>query len=168
MSEENLFVFPTSSRAKHSKLVSYPVGAEILSRALEGVPQHPQLTCTFTAGNPHRDLGNEFFRVMHVHYRKRTRSFFDREDAASRGVFAAFWEIWIYDVLIAHRADIKKALIETGLPDMVRPWLLANANIDGKVGEAVLSLEYRTVEKILIPTARNGIQPEKVYRKSRG
>jgi hypothetical protein len=86
MQQEALFIFPTKSRARHSKLVSYPVGAEILSRALEGVPQHGALTCTFTAGNPHRDTGKTRFRVLHVSYRKRARSHFDSADAASRGV----------------------------------------------------------------------------------
>jgi hypothetical protein len=158
--EEKPHVFTTSSRAKHSKRVSYPIGAEILSRALDGVPQHSVITCTFTAGNPHRNVGKEQFRVMHVHYRKRPRSFYDGKNAASRGVFAAFWDIWIYDVLVEHRADIRHALIETGLPNLVRPWLIANAVNDGKVGEAIISLEYNTVEKVLMSDMRSGIQPE--------
>ncbi len=32
-------IFPTRYRGKHGKSVSFPVGAEILSRALDGVPQ---------------------------------------------------------------------------------------------------------------------------------
>jgi hypothetical protein len=162
LEEDAPFIIPTSSRAKHSKLVSYPIGAEILSRALDGVPQQRALTCTFSAGNPHRDVGKEIIRVMYVHYRKRARTFYDGEDAASRGVFAAFWDVWVYDVLVEQRAEIKKQLVEVGLPTMVRPWLIANAKIEGKIGEAVIKLDYNTSIKTLISSTNNGIQPERV------
>jgi hypothetical protein len=161
LEDEDLYIIPTKSRAKHSKLVSYPIGAEALSRALDGVPQHKRLTCTFYAGNPNRDVGKEVFRVFYAHYRQRPRSFFDGKDAALRGVFASFWDVWVYDVLIAHRADIKKALIEVGLPEMVRPWLMANAGLEGKVGEAIITLDYNTTTKTLFAKSNTGIQPER-------
>jgi hypothetical protein len=161
MQQEAPFIFPTKSRARHSKLVSYPVGAEILSRALDGVPQHGALTCTFTAGNPHRDAGKDRFRVLHVSYRKRARSHFDSADASSRGVFDPFWEIWIFDVQVSLRAEVKKALTETGLPLMVRPWLIENARIGGKTGEAVIILEYNAVEHALVATVRRAMAPGK-------
>jgi hypothetical protein len=44
MDEETKFVFPILPRAKHSKLVSYPVGVVILTKALSEVPQYARLT----------------------------------------------------------------------------------------------------------------------------
>jgi hypothetical protein len=44
-------IFPTSYRDKHSKTVSFPLGVELLSRALDGVPQQEALACSLFAGN---------------------------------------------------------------------------------------------------------------------
>jgi hypothetical protein len=161
LEDEKPHVFPTQSRAKHSKFVSYPVGAENLSRALEGVPQHAELCCIFTAGNPHRDVGKKQFRVMHILYRKRDRNFHDGDDAESRGVFEPKWEMWIYDVRAEKRNEIKQALMEVGFPLMLKPWLFANAAITGQTGEAAFMLDYDADEKVLLPSQGNKIVPEK-------
>jgi hypothetical protein len=155
-------IFPTQSRAKHSKFVSFPLGAENLSRALDDVPQHAALCCIFTAGNPHRDVGKKQFRVMHVLYRKRERSFYDGEDAESRGVFEPKWEIWVYDVRVEQRFEIKKALMEVGLPLMLKPWLIANAEVTGQSGEAVFMLDYDSEKQVLVQSQGNKIAPQKI------
>jgi hypothetical protein len=162
MEEEKPHVFPTQTRAKHSKFVSYPVGAENLSRALDGVPQHADLRCIFTAGNPHRDVGKKQFRVMHVLYRKRERSFYDGEDAESRGVFEPKWEIWIVDVRVEQRYDIKTALMDVGIPLMLKPWLIANASVHGQSGEAAFMLDYDTIERVLVPSQGSKISPTRI------
>jgi hypothetical protein len=154
--EKKPHIFPTQSRAKHSKFVSYPVGA------LDSVPQHADLYCIFTAGNPYRDLGKKQFRVMHVLYRKRGRTLYDSKDADSHGVFEPKWEIWIFDVRVEQRFEIKKALMETGLTLMLRPWLIANAMITGQTGEAAFMLDYDAEEKMLIPSQGNNIKPQKI------
>lgn len=159
--EKAPFIFPTNSRARHSKLVSYPVGAEILSRALDGVPQDLALTCTFSAGNPHRGARSEHFRVMHVSYRKGAKSHFDGADALSCGVYDPFWEIWIFDVQVSLRAKVKQVLTEIGLPLMTRPWLKENAAIEGRTGEAVITLEYDMAKDGIVPISRTNILPEK-------
>jgi hypothetical protein len=155
-------IFPTQSKSKHSKYVSYPVGAVNLSRALDGVPQHAALCCIFTAGNPHRDVGKKKFRVMHVLYRKRERSFYDGDDAESRGVFEPKWEIWVYDVRAEERYDIKKALMDVGLSLMLKPWLIANAEVTGQSGEAAFMLDYDVEKRVLVPSQGNKIAPQKI------
>ena len=40
-------MFPTRSKAKVSKLMSYPIGAEALSTALEGIPQSSCVELSF-------------------------------------------------------------------------------------------------------------------------
>jgi hypothetical protein len=154
-------IFPTASRSKHSHLVSYPVGAEILSRGLDGVPQHNEVTRTFTSGSLQRDLGKELIYVTSVGYTKRARSHFDSGDAAARGVYDPRWEIWMFTVPLAYRGEIKKALVEIGLPNMIKPWLIANANIAGKTGNAGIILEYHVFDKVLVATIRNNLQPDK-------
>jgi hypothetical protein len=154
-------IFPTASRSKHSHLVSYPVGAEILSRGLYGVPQHNELKCTFSTGSLQRDLGKELIYVMSVGYTKRARSHFDSGDAGERGVYDPRWEIWIFTVPLTYRSEIKQALVETGLPSMIKPWLMANTGIAGKTGNAGIILEYHVLDNALVPTIRSNLEPDK-------
>jgi hypothetical protein len=154
-------IFPTQSRTKHSKLVSFPVGAELLSRALDGVPQHGMLTCIFSASSLQRDLGRELIYVMSVGYTKRARTHNDGEDAGLRGVFDPRWEIWVHTVPVAMRADVKKALVETGFPNTIRPWLMANGNITGKTGNFGMIIEYNTVDNLLVPRVQNNLLPDR-------
>jgi hypothetical protein len=161
LEEEAVFIIPTRSRDKHSKLLSYPVGAELLARAFVGVPQLKSFNCDFTAKAPHLEKARDDWRVMMVGYRKRPRSFFDGKHSASWGVFDPFWDIKIYAVLSDHRAAIKKALVEIGLPTMVRPWLIENASLDGQIGEAKITLHYDTSTKTLYSEVTDNMLPER-------
>lgn len=161
MEEEALYIIPTQDRDRHSKLLSYPVGAELLSRAFLGVLQLKSFTCNFTAKDPHLEKVTEDWRVLVVGYRRRPRSFFDGKHSASRGVFDPFWDIKIYAVLSDHLAAIKKALVEIGLPTMVRPWLIENASLEGQIGEAKITLHYDTSTKTLYSEVTDNMLPER-------
>jgi hypothetical protein len=154
-------IFPTRSRTKHSKLQSYPIGAEALSRALDGVPQHDQIACDFYAGNPNADKAKDIINVMSVVYEKHARTFHHSEDADERGVFDPRWTIHIYAVATDLRAQIKTALLEIGLPDFTRTWLIDHAHLTGKTGGAALWLAYDTTEKCLLATRKTGLQPDR-------
>jgi hypothetical protein len=160
--ESKPFVFPTASRTKHSKLVSYPVGAEVLSRAFDGVPQHQAITCSFVAGNPQRTLTQEQTRVLDIRYRRRDRSFHDGENADSLGVFQPKWEIWVYDVPVALRHEIKTRLVEDALPNAARNWLIKQAALDGKFGDAAICFDYNKIDKVLLVSEGKDIAPEKI------
>jgi hypothetical protein len=152
-------IFPTSSRAKHSHLVSYPIGAEALSRALDGVPQHSMLACSFYAGNAHQHLDEPHQLVLSVVYRKRARSFFDGGDAGSRGVFDPRWTISVFAIGREVRHAVKTSLLSEGLPKIVRPWLIDMAAVTGKTGECGLSLRYDVATSTLIKTAGSALLP---------
>lgn len=154
-------IFPTLSRIQPSKLLSYPVGAELLSRALDGVPQHSMITCNFWAGNPHHEQNKRaliFF--MAVTYEKWARNFHHSQDAGERGVFDPRWKISVYAVPVDERALIKQLLLEYELKNTVYPWLVANAHMTGKTGGAALSLYFDRVKKKIIAQVRQGFPPE--------
>jgi hypothetical protein len=158
----NDHIFPTKSRTRHSKFLSYPIGAEALSRALDGVPQHDQLACTFYAANPNSDKNKDKIYLLSVVYEKQGRTFHHSEDAAERGVFNPHWTIHVYAVASELRHEIKTALLTVGLPDMIAPWLTQNAHLTGKTGGAALWLEYDLVEKCLLSTRKTGVQPDRI------
>jgi hypothetical protein len=160
--EAKPFIFPTITRSKHSKFVSYPVGAEILSRILDGVPQHNAITCSFVAGNPQRTLSEEKTRVLDIRYRRRDRSFHDGENADALGVFQPRWEIWVYDVPVAMRHEVKTLLVEDALPNAARNWLIKQASIDGKFGNAAICFDYSKIDKVLFVSEGQDIAPVKI------
>jgi hypothetical protein len=155
-------IFPTVDRAKHSKLLAYPIGAEAISQGLDGVPQHEILVCEFFAGNPnHEENKRTLLYVMAVSYARRERSHFDGPSAAERGVFDPRWKINIHAVPVETRAKIKRLLTEDALPNIVRPWLEANAALTGRTGGAALVLHYDREKGVMTSEARAGIQPER-------
>jgi hypothetical protein len=155
------FMFPTLSRAKHSHLVSYPIGAEALSQALEGVPQHAALTCSFCAGNTHQHLDKPRQLALSAAYNKRARSFYDGQDADARGVFLPRWSITVFTVPRTLRHAVKLALLNDGLPNILRPWLIANAPMTGKTGGCAINLEFNVAEAKLVATVAHAIQPDR-------
>jgi hypothetical protein len=155
-------IFPTRHREKHSHLVSYPLGAEALSRALDGVPQHGDFTCSFYAGNTHQRLDEPKQLALSVMYRRRERSFYDGPNAEARGVLSPFWAITVFAVPRTLRHPIKTALINEALPNIVRPWLIKNANITGKVGSSGFNLDYDVASATLMSSERSGLLPDRV------
>jgi hypothetical protein len=155
------YVFPTLSRAKHSHLVSYPIGAEALTRALDGVPQHAALTCSFYAGNTHQHLDKPRQLALSAAYNKRARSFYDGQDADARGVFLPRWSITVFTIPRTLRHAVKTSLLADGLPRLLRPWLVGNAGFTGKTGSSAINLDYDVATAAWVTTVRHEIQPER-------
>jgi hypothetical protein len=155
------YVFPTLSRAKHSHLVSYPLGAEALSRALDGVPQHAALACHFIAGNTHQHLDKLRQLALSSAYQRRERSFNDGQEAQARGVFLPRWTITVFAIPKTQRHEIKTALLTDGLPNILRPWLVEHAAHLGKTGGCAINLEYDISEAKLVATVQTEFLPDR-------
>jgi hypothetical protein len=160
MAETELHIFPTSSRSKHSKEVSYPIGAEALSHGLEGVPQHDLIICDFYGGGQH-DRGKPQIYVLNARYEKQVRSFSYSQSGLEHGVFDPYWKISVFAVPRQLRGEIKSLLLEQGLPDLVRPWLIEKNHLTGQTGGSALWLEYVRADKVFITTTREEISPER-------
>ena len=160
MAEPELHIFPTSSRSKHSKEVSYPIGTEALSAGLIGVPQHDRIVCDFYGGGAH-DHGKPQLYVLNVRYEKQARRFSDSASALERGAFDPHWKISVFAVPRQLRGAIKVLLLEEGLPDLVRPWLIEKSHLTGQTGGSALWLEYFRADNVLKPTIREEILPER-------
>jgi hypothetical protein len=160
MTETKPHIFPTSSRSKHSKEVSYPIGAEALSKALDGVPQHDRIVCDFYGGRPHDD-GKPQIYVLNARYEKQARRFSDSGSALERGVFDPRWTISVYAVPRQLRGEIKLLLLEQGLPEIVRPWFITKSHLTGQTGGTALWMEYVRADKMFKTTTREEISPER-------
>jgi hypothetical protein len=161
MTESELHIFPTSARMKHSKELSYPIGAEALSRPLNGVPQQDLITCNFRTGYPQYDDGKPQFHVLQVAYEKRARNFHDGKFALERGVFDPRWKIYVFTVPRYLRGKIKLLLLEQALPDVIRPWLIEKNHLTGQVGGSALGLEYVRADEVFKYNIREDIMSER-------
>jgi hypothetical protein len=154
-------IFPTKSRGQHSRLQRYPIGAEALSRALDGAPQHSEIGCIFVATDPHRYKDRNEFFVLSAIYTKRARTHHDGADAEERGVLDPRWEIWVYAVAANFSAKVKAALLDRGLPEMVGPWLRANAHIEGSTGGASIALTFDIKKDRLVSETKESLLPDR-------
>ncbi len=154
-------IFPTLDRPKHSKLLAYPIGAEALSRALDGVPQHGDLACEFFTGNPHHQQNKrEMLYFMAITYEKVARSFHHGPLSEERGVFNQRWRIHIHAVPAETRAAIKQLLVDDILPNQGRTWLCEKAAMAGRTGQAALRFYYDQSAAQIITERGENFPPE--------
>ncbi len=159
---DRLHIFPTRYRGKHGKSVSFPVGAEILSRALDGVPQHALIGCHFTVGDMERRPVKHLEHVMHVVYSRQVRQFHHGQSAEIHAVFDPKWAISVFAVPSPLRHPIQTLLISDALPSIVRYWLIANGNVSGRAGNRALMIMFNTIDGVLVHDTRDNIMPDRV------
>jgi hypothetical protein len=154
-------IFPTLDRTKHGKTVSFPVGAEVLSRALDGVPQHAMLGCHFTVGDVERRPVKPLEHVLHVVYSKQVRSHHHSKNSDERGVFDPKWSISVFAIPSTMRHQVKTLLVKECLPNVIQPWLMTNGGITGRSGSRGLMIMLDTVNGVLVHETRDGILPDR-------
>ena len=160
-----LHIFPTTDRGKHAKSVSYPVGAEALSRVLFDVPQAHLITCSFygggTAGNR---MDRESHLILQASYSKRGRMFQDGPLSQERGVYDPKWHISVFAVPVAVRHAVKTLLINEALPHAVRSWFLNQSDIDTRSGGIALWLTYTVADGTISAEEHGKLDPERTGR----
>jgi hypothetical protein len=133
-------IFPTSRRDRQSRLLSYPIGTEILSHALNGVPQRDHLQCWFSASDHLRLQRATQLAVLSISYRRRRITQSDPRNALELGRLAPNWTICVYGVLRQHRHQIREALIGHILPGPARQWLMKEAPEHGIFADCGITL----------------------------
>ena len=68
MEETQQIVIPTLSKAKISRYLSYPIGAEHISEALASVPQFAELKLLFYSSKFHTPLRRGDYEFLRVEY----------------------------------------------------------------------------------------------------
>jgi hypothetical protein len=100
MSDEQLYVFPTSGRDKHGKNWSYPIGAEALSRALVGVAQPKAFSVRLRMTAPIFIVGRKgkiiIFEITQIN--PRNPSLWEEKRILERRWPNKTWDIAIYSV----------------------------------------------------------------------
>lgn len=167
------FVIPTSWRGPLTTGRAYPLGAEDLSRAFDGLPQLPLLTCSFVSSrglSPRRrakikpqhqgtPIEPPIYHVLQIKYQQRERSIHAGTYDEERGAFEPAWTVTVTAVPSDLRHAIKTKLLAEALPSAVRPWLLARADVTGALGSCEMDLRYDAEAERLFSVATDNLQP---------
>lgn len=155
-------IFPTLHRDKHGKTVSFPLGAEVLSRTLDGVPQHAMIGCHFIVADMERRPVKPQEHVLHIVYRKQMRQHHHAKDTDEDGVLDPHWSLSVFAVPSTLRHQVKELLVKDCIPNVVLPWLLANADISGRTGQRALAILFDTVNGLLLHETSDNLLPDRV------
>ncbi len=135
MQPEAVTMIPTWYRANLPKTLSYPLGAKVISEALEGVPQTGSLVVEFYFWNKkRRSLSGvpQPYRVLSVSYWHDGFSPLHRKVLVS-GRSDPGWIITVEPAPRSLRHAIQSKLLTEALPRIKR-WLVASQGAGGRTG----------------------------------
>jgi hypothetical protein len=134
-------MIPTRYKSKLSHLMSYPIHAGTLSKALEGVPQINELSVTFfdSCQEP-RKLKNPCL-ILKIGYFYRRVNLTTEKKSIEQGQYGAKWKIIVYPVPRTCVSAVKNHLDEEGLGKICQ-WLHLYQDATGKDGNCWLHLFY--------------------------
>ena len=128
MEDVQPFIIPTGSRAKISRRLSYPIGAEHISLALAGTPQLSMLKLHFYSGSDnHLRWGHyEFLRIEYL----------NRAAPSGKWPISTLykrppqyrWEIVVQPVLRILRHRIKQYIVDCAL-SQIALWLIERTQL---------------------------------------
>jgi hypothetical protein len=118
----------TSYKPRIGRQFSFAIGVRDISLALSGVPQDDLLQLLFGRASSTPD-GRPLVLRTGYHY------------LPDRGTGPA-WSLTVHAVPRSMKGLIRTTLIEDAIPRLLRPWLLARADLTGHSGEDVLDLIF--------------------------
>ena len=157
MEDAQQVIIPTLSKAKNSRNLSYPIGAERISAALAATAQLPMLKLHFYCG-----LGDglqrwyrEFLRVEYLNQAIPSEkwpisSLYNRPPQYR-------WEIIVQPVPRVLRHRIKQYIADSALPQIAQ-WLIARAQLAQR-GNDILAFFYDDKKDELIARQLSHLEP---------
>ncbi len=160
MEDVELVVIPTESKSKLPQTLSYPVGAEMLSRAFAGVPQFDALKVNFWFYSKIRPDVSDRYSVLELSYMRSAKSVHTPpESLGEDGLPKLAWRITVRPVPSVHRNAIRTQLQDVALPQ-ARLWLERNAGRDA-VGSLRLEFTYDEEAQIVSAAEESRLEPRR-------
>lgn len=152
-------LFPTARKAKIGKDFSWPMGAEAISSALADVPQAALIQIEFHAPEQHYSPETRHPIVMGARYYFKGNSvFFARRPEIPRPSTPT-WNVEVWANYRTFKVRIRELLVEKGLPNVIKPWLIQNDGEAGREGEALVRLYFDPANDALSFKAWGAIAP---------
>jgi hypothetical protein len=119
-------IIPTRYKAKISHELSFPIGAEKISKALAGVPQFGELILHFNSDR-WRSIPHKRYACISVMRSSRRESMAEKYVDAGLDTLWGEWEIDVSPVPRIHRHRIQQYIVDHALSEM-REWLNKRAD----------------------------------------
>ena len=140
MEDAEKVIIPTLSKAKISRNLSYPIGAEQISAALAATPQLPMLQLHFYSGFNHR-LRRGHYEFLRVEYLNQATPSEKWPISRLYGRPPQYrWEIIVQPVPRVFRHKIKQYIVDSALPQIAL-WLIERSLLAQR-GNDVLAFFY--------------------------
>jgi hypothetical protein len=145
---EKSFLIPTNSKFKLPKTLSYPIGAEVVSQGLAGVPQIDDLRLTFSY---HSSFEKEYkqdhpFKIFEAEFHKSDMNLTMSNDFIEKGAYEEKWELTVYPVPREKKSAAHHLLLEEGLPGIAR-WLATERTPLWRTGRKTISILFDQSEE---------------------
>jgi hypothetical protein len=144
-----------SGKAKLPKHLSFPVGAEAISSALEGIPYASELKLTFLADSyPKREFDTALredrpYQLLKCSfYPKQSPGYSGSNKSVEQGWYDEKWQFWIYPVLRVRRHVANQLLIARGLP-WIAIWMRESERPGWRMHQHHLELRFDPAAGIL-------------------
>ena len=143
MEEVKQIMIPTRSKAKISHLLSFPIGAERISKALADTPQIAELLLHFQSDRwGHVRTGR--YPCIRVQHSSRHAEMAERfPDSAGVPLFNE-WEVSVYPVPKIHRHTVQQHIVNIALPQ-INEWLRRRADLQ-QPGEHSLTFRFEELK----------------------
>jgi hypothetical protein len=144
------YILPTAYKAKIPHTLSYPVGAERISEALQDVPQMQTLSISFVYYKQEQRLLDRtgLHQVMAALYRKSRPTLSSSNAMIDGGWYRPKWQITVSPVPREIKHTVMDLLVAEGLP-RVRAWLLARGTLIDEEGYQRISLFFSSQSGML-------------------
>lgn len=133
-------MIPTSHKSKIPQTHSYPLGAELLTKALSSVPQLELLRLSFRGVWALKE-GSKLHLILAVNHMNFRESQYSSKSFAGQGFYNESWEIIVYPVLREQKAEVKRLLVGEGVPK-IKEWLSAKRSPTWLEGRKTLSVFF--------------------------
>jgi hypothetical protein len=158
MEETQQFIIPTLARAKISRHLSSPIGAEPISEALASVPQFSELRLLFYSSKFHSPLRGGDYEFLRVEYLNNAKS---GEKWPVANLYGrppqSRWEIAVQPVPRVSRHRIKQYILDSALLQM-RHWLVERAQLLQQ-GSDLLAFLYDEKTDGCVPRHVTNLEP---------
>jgi hypothetical protein len=155
---QDISVIPTLYKTKVPQSLSYPLGAELISRAFADVPQFAELKIRFFWYSKEKNTRTKNYRVLNISYSRGAPTLTDGEAALRYGWLEKKWEITVSPVPRERRHLIKDLVERDALP-IARKWLIENSERD-EVGGLTLTFKFNDETEVLEMKCDSWLSPK--------
>ncbi|HSY74882.1 MAG TPA: hypothetical protein VK810_05380 [Dongiaceae bacterium] len=158
--QEKEFIIPTRYKVEIGSYLSWPIGAEELTKSFLHVPQIKELQIRFWESYPKYSKGKwpVSFPVIEVQF---------SHPQILLSIPHSDWEFCVYPVPRNMRAEIREELLQNGLKS-IEKWLFDHAKFSGRDGNLRFTGIWNSELKELTFGSRDYVLPEVSGRQTKG